>query len=273
MKKLAYLLILVLAVTLSSCHSSKHGVSGSALENAEARAQYEALVARSFDFDQLQGKVKYNLGGKNLSGKLTVEQGKRLAMTMTVLGAEVARLEANQEEVYIVEKLDKVYAKQTIAEMAQKLGMQDEACYEALEALVLGRIFIPGKGYAKANSFNQMEWSELDEQGNVVGTYTGKGYLLNYTIDAKNNLIQTEVVVPEKGATFTWGYADFQPVNEQGYLPGVEKLRGAAGSKDLSLQFSISNPQLSKKGISAFKPEGYKEVSFEELVTIVKNMR
>lgn len=273
MKKLTYLLILVLAVALTSCHTSRKGISQSAV-NIEAQSQYEAMLGQSFDFAQLQGKVKYSLGSKNLSGKLTIEQGKRLAMTMTVLGAEVARLEATQEEVFLVEKLDKVYARLSIAEVASALGLQDEACYDALESLLLGRLFIPGKGYAKASHFGQLHWNQLDEQGHVQGVYSSdNGYRIRYTIDADNHLCLTQVEVLEKGSSFSWGYADFQPVGEKGTMPGTEQLRGVMGDKDISLQFAVTNPQLTKKGISPFNPEGYKEVTVTELLSIIKNLR
>jgi len=264
---------MVMAVALTGCHSSKHGMTGNVKENAEAKAQYEAFVAQTLDFDQLQAKVKFTLGSKSLSGKLTVEQGKRLCMTMTVFGAEVARLEANREEVYIAEKLDKVYAKLSIAEVAANLGLQDEACYEALEALVLGRIFIPGKGCAKPAHFKHLLWSAAETEGAVVGTYKGKGYTLDYTIDGNNTLCQTQVTVPAKEAVFEWNYANYQQVEEKGSLPGTEKLHGAVGAKDMTVQFSVSNPQLGKKGISAFNPAGYKEVTFDELLTMIKNLR
>ena len=67
-------------------------------------------------------------------GKLNIEHGKRLCMTVTLLGIEVARVEADEDVLLVVDKFDKVFAALPIAEAVSKLGLQEEAKLETLEA-------------------------------------------------------------------------------------------------------------------------------------------
>ena len=98
MKKITlYLCLLLTALTLASCRSAKNATSNLAKEEiTAAKNRFEAVTARNFDYDLLQSKVKYALGGKSLSGRLNIEHGKRLCLTVTVMGIEVARIDALQ---------------------------------------------------------------------------------------------------------------------------------------------------------------------------------
>jgi len=272
MKKLTYIFLFLLAVAFTGCRSHKQIASGTA-DNLGAKAQYDAVVDNAFSFDALQAKVKYSLGSRSLSGKMTIEQGQRLCLTMTVMGAEIARVEANQESVYIVDKFDKVYAQLSIADAAAKLGLEEEARYEALEALLLGRIFLPGKGYASKSDFQKLTWKAGEENQSVTGTFEGKQYQLNYTLNADNQLQQTLVDVPARDAKFVWRYDGYQPVEGKGNVPTTEKLSAEGTKNNLSLNFTLSNPQINKKGVAPFNPDGYRRVSFEELLTILKNLK
>ncbi|MDO4497085.1 MAG: DUF4292 domain-containing protein [Bacteroidales bacterium] len=262
-----------MTILLSGCRSQQPGIKTSK-SNAEAKERFEMAVAQMPDFDAVQSKVKYGMGGKGMSGKMYVELGKRLTLTMTVIGAEVARVEANEEQLIVSEKLDKIFAQFSIEEAANAIGMPDEARYEALEALMLGRIFIPGKGIAKKNDFAQLKWSQANEQGEVTGTYAGKNYVLLYTIDSNNLLRETQIQVPSKNAVVSWQYANHMQIEgAKGLLPTVAKLKGMMGEKEVQLELTLNNPQVAKKAMPVFNSSNYKEVTFEELASMIKKMK
>lgn len=265
------LCIFCAALLLVGCGSSKKVTTGTADQN-QAKVRYEAAVGNNFSFECLQSKVKYSLAGKSLNGKLNIEHGKRLCMTATVMGIEVARVEANQETVYIVDKFDKVYAEISIAEAAAHLGLQDEAKLETIEALLLGRIYLPGKGEAKASDFKSFVWDAADDNL-VSGLYVAQQYNLTYLLNAENELYRTEVEVPSKAMTCTWSYSDMQQAGN-GKMPATETLCGKSATLDISAQITLGSPTISKKGWTSFSPtSSYKKVSVHDLFQMIKNMK
>lgn len=268
-KYICFFLLLVLSV---GCRSSKP-VSGGLDKKlkGEAKARYEACLSRNFQYDYLQAKMKYTLGNKSLSGKLNIEHGKRLCMTVTVLGIEVARVEANTENVVIVDKVDKVYAQVSIAEAASRIGLENEAKLEALEALLLGRMFVPGQGPATKSDFSRLTWWPLDNN-ELQADYVSDKYQLSYILNGDNYLVVTQVNVPSKEASFVWEYAN--PLElENGTMPTRETL-SVKGPQSVSADLSMSSPSVAKKGWTSFSPSSnYKQVSFSELIDIIKKMK
>jgi len=278
--------MLAMALLMSGCHSSKNATSGLGKEElAAAKERYEAVVARNFKYDYLQAKIKYSLGGgKALNGKLNIEHGKRLCMTVTVLGIEVARIEADQENVTVVEKVDKIYARVPIAEAASKLGLEDEAKLEAVEALLLGRIFVPGKGMAEVSDFNKLTWYPM-ENSELQGDYLAEKYQLSYVMNDKNYLVATQVKVkknnpddnanPNSGGnenTFVWEYASPTEL-EGGSLPTEETLT-MSGARNMSATITMSAPSTAKKNWNSFSPgSNYREVTFAELIETIKKLK
>ena len=269
---LQYLLLALVAVALTGCSASRKSTSGTK-PSAEAKACFETAVKSGFDFDCLQSKVKYQLAGKGLGGKLNVEHGKRLALSVTVMGIEMARVEANSDSVVIVNKLDKSYAVLSVAELAEQLGMQREMRYEALEALLLGRIFIPGEGMASASDYKRLAWT-VGEENVQLGTYEGENYSLAYQLSPEGQLEQTLVTVPARNMTFGWQYAELQKLDNGGKMPAVEVLTGNLKGSAVEMQLTVEKPTLNSKGWTPFQPtEKYRRLELREFVDNLKKLK
>lgn len=274
MKIFRYIIcVAFVSVMLAGCVSHKKGTVSnmSKQELAEAKTRYEAAVsAVNHDFDQLQAKVKYSLKNKSLSGKLYMERGKRLCMTVTMLGIELARVEADTHDVYVVDKFDKVYAKASIAEFAERLGLQNEANLETIEALLLGQIYLPGQGTAEKKDFKLLNWSACDD-GSLLGIYKTGKYNLAYRIGKGDKLSQTLVSLPNSGSSVSWSYSSWNAVSKS-YIPEQQLLRADGNGMSIDAQLSLSSIVLTPKGWNSFSPNGYQEVSFPELIQIIKKV-
>ncbi|MBQ0056921.1 MAG: DUF4292 domain-containing protein [Bacteroidales bacterium] len=272
MKKISgYILIgLVALMTLAGCHSSKSGAEGGAgsKELKEAKPRYETVVSQAPTYQSLQAKAKYTLFGKSLSGNLYLEHGKRICMTINILGIEMARIEANTEYVYFVNKMEKEYAKVTIADAASRLGLQDEASFDAVEALLLGQIFIPGQGQATTKDFRRLAW-ESGDNGRLTGTFKAQKYNLAYTIGQNNNLTETCVTMPGSGATVSWTYSSPVTVGN-GSIPTVETLSAKGGERNISAQISLS--KIAEKNWSSLPLSSYREISFADMFNKLKSL-
>lgn len=263
-----------MALSLSGCRSSKQVAGGLDKEQlSAAKERYAAVIGQNFDYQYLQAKVKYSLGGgKALSGKLNIEHGQRICMTVTVLGIEVARVEANAERVIIVDKVNKAYVRTTVADAAARLGLADEAQIEAVEALLLGRMFVPGRGLAAKDDFSRLTWYPM-ENNELQADFLAEKYQLSYVIGAENNLVATQVKVLANGSNAVWEYAEPTAV-ENGSMPTEESLTVTGAGQNLSAQLTLSNPSVSKKSWSSFEPSAnYREVTFAEFVENLKKLK
>ncbi len=270
-KKLALMLSLaVMAVLMAGCHSSQSTLSKA--DRDAARQRYETAIDCNFGFQYLSAKAKYAMGSTSLSGRMYVHHGQWLCLTATVFGIEVARVEATPDQVTVVDKFDKIYTVLPLSETIAKLGLEKEAKLEAVEALLLGRIFVPGKGEATDDDFKQFAWDKHDD-GTLEGSFSGRKYTLSYTIDRSDRLSATSVKAPLVGATVQCAYSNPVAVGE-GSVPGTEVLGGKMGSKSLSVNLSLSSVAVSKKGWNAFKPtSAYREVTIGEMIKAIKELK
>lgn len=279
MKKI--FLLLSIAVLLSSCTSKKKVVNptsnpeaeaAQAMESAIQRGRFEESLGKSGDFNLLQLRTKYSLGDKSLSGRLNVEMGKRLCMTVTVLGIEVARVEANDKSVVVVDKFDKLYTELSIEDFAAQFGLKDEMQYDALECLLLGRMFIPGTGEARAKDFNKLEWSI--DNGLLIGELSKQKYTLSYIVDEDNRLARTVVSAQREGvdASIACTYSGYQSV-ENGELAMNESFALKAQNLNLKADLSLSSPIVGKAWTAFVPSAAYKKVSIQEIIAAIKNIK
>jgi len=274
MKKLLYLLLPLLLLT--SCRSTKPLTGELTGKNAEY-ARYEQLCRSSFKYEALQSKVKYALGRTSLGGKLCVESGKRVCMQINapIIGFEVARVEASAQEVILVDKYDKIYSKVNPSEVLFDIQELQGHEMEALESLMLGRIFVPGKGQATTKDYTRFDWQTPTNadgtQGNSVATYKGKDYTITYQLDANGRLVSTHL---EVGGTkhAWWEYADYREVETGKWVPTSERIKLDGGEdQKIELGLTLTNPQLGESTWRDFDPAAsFRQVPFSELVEAIK---
>jgi len=270
------LFFLCLALCLSSCRSHKYGVKELTGANPE-QARFESVVQNSFKFEALQSKVKYTLEGSSLNGKMCLESGKRLCLLVNapLLGFEVARVEASQEQVLLVDKLDKVYSVLQLTDLYKLAEIKGHEM-EALECIMLGRIFIPGKGQATSRDFKLLSWSTPllpdGTQGQSEGLYKGDGFSLLYAIDSKGQLVSTRLTVGKKSAL--WEYDNYQEVEKGKVVPTHELITAInAEQESISAALNINAPELGESNWRDFEAtDSYRQVSSKELLEIIKKM-
>lgn len=274
MKKLLGIAFFAGSLLLTSCHTTKYSSTISYNGGAVEQTRFEKLVKSSFKYEALQSKVKYSMGKTGMGGKMCVESGKRVCLQVNapLLGFEVARIEATGEEILIVDKFDKLYTRLNFTDLYDIQELKGHEL-EALEALMLGRIFIPGKGQATTKDYDRLTWNTLSNAdgttGNSTGTYTGQGYTLVYTLDGMGMLISTQLTVGAKSAL--WEYSNFSDVESGKCVPTVESIRLNDGNQVISATLTINNPQLGESNWRDFEPSGsYRQVGMSDLIEAVK---
>lgn len=277
-QKFIYLLVVIAAVVLmSSCHTSRKGVVKLNGTNPE-QARFEAVVNNSFKYDALQSKVKLSMGKTSLNGKICLEPGRRFALLANapLLGFEIGRIEATADSVLLVDKFDKLYAVVTLADLTKVDAVAGHEM-EAVECLMLGRIFIPGVGQASAKDYNRLAWTTFKNtdgsQGNSIGIFEGKNYRLGYEIDGNGRLVSTSLALAN-GKQAIWNYSNYTEVEKQKLLPVTEEIQAIFDEdKGIKAGFTMSNPALEESSWREFSPNSsFRRVTIQELVEVLKKM-
>lgn len=273
--KIKYFSFLLILVTLLSACSSQKKVIGSLTGPNPERARFEAVVANHYKYEAVQSKVKVSMGSSSLNGKFCLESGKRLCLSVNapLLGFEVARIEATADSAILVDKFDKVYTVVTLGELTKMEALAGHEM-EALECLMLGRIFIPGKGQATSKDYGTMEWSTATSGDDPLstGVYKGKNYDLAYTINSSGQLTSTSLTMSD-GNKAVWQYASYQEVDKK-KLPVSELIKATSNEKkELQAGISFSNPTLGESTWRDFEPNAsYRRVTLQELGEILKKI-
>jgi hypothetical protein len=275
-KYFSFAAILTVTFVLSSCHTPKV-VTGTLTGANPEKARFEHVVQNGYKYEALQSKVKYSLGKTSLNGKMCLESGHRLCMQVNapLIGFEVGRIEATQDSVIVVDKYDKMYA---ILGLGNLYDIKDINGHEmeALECLMLGRIFIPGKGQATNKDFGKLSWSTPQladgQQGYSEGVYQSKDYSILYAIDENGRLVSTLLAVGAK--TARWEYADYIEAEDGKWLPTQEYITVTnAENKEISVGLKLTNPSLGESTWRDFEPsDSFSKVSVKEIGTRIKSL-
>lgn len=275
--KIRYISFLIILVAfLSACSTQKKVIGNLTGPNPE-RARFESVIANNYKYEALQSKVKLSMGSSSLNGKICLESGKRLCLLVNapLLGFEVARIEATADSAILVDKFDKAYTVVPLGELTQMEALAGHEM-EALECLMLGRIFIPGKGQATSKDYSQLTWSTPTNAGGEnplsTGVYKGKNYDLAYTINSLGQLTSTSLTMAD-GKKAVWLYASYKELEKKS-LPASETIK-ASNNEDKELQAGISftNPTLGESTWRDFEPNAsFRRVTLKELGEILKKM-
>lgn len=269
------ILTLCAVAALTSCRSRRNLVSTLDGPNPE-QARYETVVRNGdFTYDALQSKSKYTLGSTSLNGKLCLESGRRLCMQVNapLLGFEIARVEATQEQVLVVDKYDKMYCTERLSDLYRIDELKGHEM-EALECIVLGRIYIPGHGRATSRDYSRLLWSTPTKpdgtKGNTIGVYTGKDYSLRYDINASGRLASTQLTIGSRSVLLE--YDEYCEVEAGQWIPTLETVTATTGAgKSIKATLSLSNPEMGESSWRDFEPtSSYRKVTVDEMVETVK---
>lgn len=275
--KIRYISFLMILVAFLSACSTQKKVIGSLTGPNPERARFESVIANNYKYEALQSKVKLSMGSSSLNGKICLESGKRLCLLVNapLLGFEVARIEATADSAILVDKFDKAYTVVPLGELTQMEALAGHEM-EALECLMLGRIFIPGKGQATSKDYGLLTWSTptnaAGENPLSTGVYKGKNYDLAYTINSLGQLTSTSLTMAD-GKKAVWQYASYKELEKKS-LPASETIK-ASNNEDKELQAGISftNPTLGESTWRDFEPNAsFRRVTLKELGEILKKM-
>ncbi len=287
MKYKVYLIALLglALLSLGSCRSSKssaghkESTTGQSTEK-DLQAYLGDICSQYGAWTDVSMPVKIELQAPkrfSVSGKASMVRGKSLDFSLRFLGMEVASLKADRDSVYVLYKLEKIAFAESIGRISEAYGFD----LEDLQCLLLGRMFVPGKGQAPvsaAASFvcslasNGAKWyAEPKKQTR------GAHWQYVCSLPQDGNKAEVTGIEVNAGAVgrFDASYGKFA-ATEVGPVAEDVEVSGSLRSHKISLALHWNTGRASwNKGIAPTSgniPKGYKRISIDQLNKALKSL-
>lgn len=146
MKKIFFALSLIGTLALTGCHSSSN-VSQENVQNKSEEAYKQKVIANNQTAKAVTGKMKLGLkvGDKDidLNGTLKMKRDEVIQLSLSFFGMEVARMEFATDNVLILDRFHKQYARVPY----NKIDFLKSANldFHALQSIFWNEIFVPGQ--------------------------------------------------------------------------------------------------------------------------------
>ncbi|MDE6682248.1 MAG: DUF4292 domain-containing protein, partial [Muribaculaceae bacterium] len=165
-RRIPLIALAIMALTfLGACASKKNVVADTVpalpAESLRAKSQVEDALRLYTDWNtaQISGKLQLSSLPVKPSLKIYMKRGKELTISASaIFVGEVFRVELTQDSLFIVNKLKKVYCK----ESGEKLQEIYPSLCEELQSVLLGRMIVPGNGTLSESNLSKIE-VEMDK--------------------------------------------------------------------------------------------------------------
>lgn len=264
----AFLISLTISMEMLAAEAPQNLSEDSDLtEGYMLRGSEKALLVdriESFNTDwksvQIDGKISLDFLPVKPSVKIFMEKGKCLYISARApFFGEVARIEAVKDEVVVINKIKKTYFKADPGSLLET----DPYLLAELQAIILGRIAIPGSGEFRSELAPLVRIVQVDEQNFLVipeESLTDSVLKFGYSVSPLGSL---EDVIAVYGGFD--GYLDISYKRADDRLQITGELAGP--KKTTSAILELDSPQWGVSGFGRMKiPSDYRAVSFREVI-------
>ena len=252
-----YLLLLVVAVLLVGCRSSRHAsretwpgqaeTEQSSAKDKHKTSKADAAFIRKVAENRLESRglsanarVKLTGVGKDLgvNGKLFMKRDEVVRLSLRFIGMELGILEFTPQEVLVVDRVHKQYVRVSYKEV--NFLRQAELDFNAVQALFWNELFVPGQAEV-AQHLDRFSYDKVNGRAQLKLTDTRK---LNYTFYAQPKGERVEELLVQSASDsgkshLTWKYGQFEKIGKQTF-PLFMKLQTLHHNKPIGLELDLS---------------------------------
>ena len=242
--------LFIVCLLLAGCGTTRQLADSSEANHAPNQHRHESPLAAiatplaGHTDVSLRMAVEASYGDKTLpvKGNLRMRRGEVIQMAFTALGMiEVARVEMTPDAVWIIDRLNKQYAKARYAELPY-VG-NSLLSFSLVESLLWNELFIPGQRNVAAN----LDKFSIDDAGtqHLVQPKDQKALSVRFWTDgALTRLQRTRLQI---GPFLSdWNYSGYQVVGDTRYPSSLGVILDANG-RQVAAQLSFTNIALDNK--------------------------
>lgn len=273
--KITYCLLFVSFLLLWSCKTGKvlldDKTHDKTLGNISALVDTLFLRKNNADYVSYKMKLTVQAKGKRISANSTLKvQNNRfivLSVSMPLLGIELGRIEIDSDNVFLIDKLHKIYVDMSFSEISEMVGA--DITLSTVQSLFLNDVFV-------LDSDNHISLNRLFEEtrldtGNILLSQKKNDTKLEFEINPVNKiLLRTLMENTGKGVT-EWVYSDFSDVDGIVY-PSYIKAGIGKTSPSIFMDFEISKVGNEKTSVTKIDLSKYRKVNLNECLKMLEQL-
>lgn len=269
-RRIPGIVFVIMALTFLGACASKKNVVTDSVPSAQAeslnvavsknRSKVEDALKLYTDWNtaQISGKIRVSSLPVSPSLKVYMKRGKELTISASaIFVGEVFRLELTEDSLFIVNKLKKVYCK----ESGEKLKEIYPTLCEEIQAILLGRMIVPGGGLLSDSNLSKIEVEMGNDMRKVIpdlGEFPIEVSAF-YLLDGDGR-ISDLIVEGERGKRFFSLDYDWKG-NGSSEIEAVFKHR----NKPMKVEISLDSPKWGANPLSPYKlGKDFRRVGIQE---------
>ena len=279
-------LLVMLTLALAACHTEKNvATNGSPAATTEQIALLDLVCGQPLgNTPCVTAKIKFTVKlGKNehsLPGSLHMKRDDVIRLQLTALGLfEAARLEFTQDDVLIMDRINKQYIKLPYDSVSflSSAGIN----FAMLQSLFWNEVFQPGRKHIDDAAKQQFTVQQA-KKGNAIVTYNdNSGDKLrskmhySWTVDAiTGDIKQTDIEYNDKknSAKVLWNYSDFKTFAST-LFPHTMLVSLNAAKKDIDLNIKLSDLTTNDDWEARTRISSrYKKVNIDQILSLIMSL-
>ncbi len=271
-RSLAALMLLTLALTGCRTTRQAEGTTSAALTKKQRSEMLTPLAQYPKDVKFVSAKTSitfdYNGRAATVKGRLRMRRDEVVHVSVTALGlVEIAVVEFNPKGAYIIDKVNKRYARFDYSSGVMNLAGVN---FNAVQALFWNRLFIPGEKevWRKTGDFT------ITDAGVQLLVEPSRQRMLKcqfYTDADCKELQQTDLRLQQYNVT--WRYDRFDAMDAYSF-PTTFDVSVSGSSRAISARIGLSDVSTLDTGwYSSTDLSRYKEVDLSQLMSILNMIR
>lgn len=271
MKRFVWAAIAALGIMFVGCKTSHIGEKRDISEEQSEKGAFADCLKNSVDYTTYSAKTSFvvTTGAGNLKSKATIRIVKDKVIQISVqpfLGIEMFRVQLTNDSVWILDKMGKRYVAESIIAYKSKLPV--DLSLATVQALFLGRPFLPGKNILEVSDYRNFSWTE-EKSGWLFSMKELATFSCLFAMDGLFRLKETRVADLARQMQVNWNYSGF--INQGGFwFPSEMEVRTSGiGKKNLSIRLENIDPEWNKTfNVSFSVSSQYRKVSVRDLLNM-----
>jgi len=275
---LIYIVALIALLLIPGCKSTKDAGSSQrliALQKVEKQERIEAIQYHSLHYNSLSAPLSatITLDGKNntADGQLRIKKGEaiQLSLRMPIIGSELFRLLITPEQLVIIDRYNKQYMAESIAELKGEYPFDFD--YHDIEALFANRLFITGnRDVTEHHSYIDLR---EDDYNIFMAFEDDLGINYNFLSNYTHRVLETSMTKPGTPFALNWMYYDFKQASNRQLFPMREEVMITNGDDEIRLSLNFKSVDVDTGfNIDNKLPTKYTKVSIKEFAQIIESL-
>jgi len=263
----------VLLIAIQSCKTSKNIIgSDDSLVNKSHEQLMDDIISSQLNYKSISGKISLELaGGSKVSGMKTNSQLKiikdevvQLSIRIPFVNAEAMKLTITPDSVYIVDRMNKVYAVESLKKLEKEKNINFN--FNNMQSLFTNGLFKPGKNQVSRSDYNSYDIS-VNSGKYKLETKDKSGIVYTFMVDSNDRITSTSISGVKSKYSLDWSYADF--IKDGAYVyPTKMDAQVNIDKKKISLLMNYSGLEINKNiDVDKSVPSKYQKVSIIKILT------